>query len=223
MMNNTNDDEERKKRREVWIALFGALLLGGFLLFGAFQAQIFPGFNAAAQGVRPTAVPTRSSVPIVVVPPVIVGNAPTATAVPATPTATAVPATPTATTSAKEAPLTVPFINTNGVTSVQSYTGPTTITVSGTGQAQGKQFSDAFYLYANGKGQATSPVHSKGNGSLCIDSKPIDNYVQTIPTYNPEHTYTITLNAPGGPIKFGVCDAPANFGDNTGSFTITFD
>ncbi len=220
MMNKLNDDdEERRKRREVWIALLGALLLGGFLLFGALQAQIFPGFNVGAQGLRPTAVPTRSSVPVVVVPPVIVRSTPTPPPVTPTPP----PVTPTATVRVLEAPLVVPFVNRSGVTSTQSYSGPTPVTVSGTGQAQGKQFSDAFYLYTDGNGKAITPVHPKVNGLLCINSQPIDSYVTTIPAYNPAHLYPVTLNAPGGPLKFGACDVPTAFGDNTGSFTITFD
>ncbi len=212
MMNNTDDDE--KKRREVWIALFGALFLGSFLLFGGCQAQVFPGVNTVAQGslfpVAATAVPATAT------------PQPTATD-DVTPTATAVPITPTVALRVREAPLVVPFVNRNGVTSTQSYSGSTAVTVSGTGQAQGKQFSDAFYLYTDGSGKAITPVHPKVNGLLCIDSKPIDAYVQTIPAYNPAHTYPVTLNAPGGPLKFGVCDVPTAFADNTNAFTITFD
>lgn len=223
MMDN-NDPRDRRRRREVWIAMLGALFLGGFLLFGGFQAQIFPGLNAVAQGslfpvaatpAQPTATPQPTD-PAVIVP--VVPIVPTPTAV--QPTPTAVQPTPTA--RVLEGPLLVPFANRNGVSTTQSYTGPTTIKVSGSGQAQGKQFSDAFYLYTDGNGKPITPVHPKVNGLLCVNSKPIDSYVQTIPSYNPEHNYTITLNAPGGPLKFGVCDVPGQFNDNTNAFTITF-
>ncbi len=217
MLNNPNNDDE--KRREVWFALLGALFLGAFLIFGGCQAQIFPGLNAAAQGsffpVTGTATPTPTAQPAT----------PTAAAVIVVPIATAVPVTPTPTVPprVREAPLAVPFINKEGVTSTQSYSGPTPITVSGTGQAQGTQFSDAFYLYTDSNGKAITPVHSNSNGILCVNSKPVDSYVLSIPAYNPAHTYSISLNAPGGPLKFGVCDAPANFGDNTGSYTVAFE
>ncbi len=210
MLNNTNNND--KKRREVWLALFGALFLGSFLIFGGCQAQIFPGVNAVAQGslfpVAATATPETAT------------PQPTAThAV----TPTAVPITPTVAVRVLEAPLVVLFANRQGVTSTQSYSGPTPVTISGSGKAQGKQFSDAFYLYTDANGQSITPVHPKVNGLLCINSKPIDTYVLTIPAYNPAHTYPVSLNAPGGPLKFGVCDVPTAFGDNTGNFTITFD
>ncbi len=221
MINNRNDDD--RKRREAWFALFGALLLGGFFLFSGCQAQIFPSLNAVAQGSlfpvasttpTPTPVPaTPTTPPVVVVPPVVVA----ATATPTTPPTVAV------TPRAKEGPLTVPFVNRDGVTTTQSYSGPTPITVSGTGQAQGTQHSDAFYLYTDANGKDITPVHSKNNGILCINSKPVDQYVLTIPAYNPSHIYNVSLNAPGGPLKFGVCDAPDHFFDNTGSFTVAFE
>ena len=133
------------------------------------------------------------------------------------------PVTPTVPPRVLEAPLVVPFVNRNGVTSTQSYSGPTPVTISGSGQAQGKQFSDAFYLYTDANGKSITPAHPKVNGLLCINSKPIDNYVLTIPAYNPTHIYPVSLNAPGGQLKFGVCDVPTAFGDNTNAFTITFD
>ncbi len=212
MINNTNENE--KKRREVWIALLGAIFLGSFLIFGGCQAQIFPGLNAAAQGsLFPVATAT---VPATAAP------EPTVTTV-IIPTATAASVAPTVPVPVHEAPLVVPFASREGVTSTQSYSGPTSVTVSGSGQAQGKQFSDAFYLYTDAKGKAIPPVHPKVNGLLCVDSKPIDSYVLTIPAYNPTHVYPLSLNAPGGHLKFGVCDVPQNFGDNTNSFTIAFD
>lgn len=217
MMNTPNDDE--KKRREVWFALFGALVLSSFLIFGACQAQIFPGVNAVAQGslfpVAATATPETATPQ----PTATATVTPTATL---QPTATAVPITPTVAARVLEAPLVVPFVDRQGVTSTQSYSGPTPVTLSGTGQAQGKQFSDAFYLYTDANGKAITPVHPKVNGLLCINSKPIDSSVQAIPAYNSAHTYPVTLNAPGGPLKFGACDVSTKFGDNTGMFTITF-
>ena len=222
---NNNNLREDEKRREVWIAMLSALFIGGFLLFAGCQAQIFPGLSAAAQGsffpvARATATPRPTSsagiVPIIPIVPVV-------SAATATPTQAPV-ATATLTPAARviEAPLSVPFESKSGVLTTQLYSGPTTITVSGTGQAQGKQFSDAFYLYTDSNHNAITPVAAQ-NGSLCVNSKPVSNYVQAVPAYNPQHTYTVTLNIPAsGAIKFGVCDAPNFFTDNTGAFLITF-
>ncbi len=184
MINDTNDDD--KKRREVWYALLGALFIGSFLIFGSCQAQIFPGLNAVAQGslfpIAATTTPTPTAVP----------TTQAVAAVPVTPTPTTVPLTPTVPARVLEAPLVVPFVNRQGVTTTQAYSGPTPITVSGTGQAQGKQFSDAFYLYTDANGKAVTPVHPKVNGLLCINKKPIDSYVTTIPAYNATHLSCIT-------------------------------
>lgn len=129
---------------------------------------------------------------------------------------------PTATTPAlvKEAPLLVPFTGgPDAVQTTQAYTGVLNVTVSGTGQAQGKTFSDAFYFYTDEQGNSITPAHHRF-AELCINSKPADTFVQTIPAYNPAHTYQIAINAHGGTLTFGVCDSI--FNDNTGSYTITF-
>lgn len=54
--------------------------------------------------------------------------------------------------------LTIPFASgTTGVRTSNSYTGPVTLTVSGTGQAAGCQYSDAFYIYAGCSGTPYNP------------------------------------------------------------------
>jgi len=107
----------------------------------------------------------------------------------------------------------------NGATTKNSYRGTTTITVSGTGQAAAKFYSDAFYMYADDKRQPIAPKHFKDFLSLCINAQPVDHFVPSIPPYNPNHTYTFQMNAPGGPLMFGICDDGVS--DNTGSFTVT--
>lgn len=121
----------------------------------------------------------------------------------------------------KEGPLTVPF--NKGIDSAkttQSFSGPTKITVSGTGQASRTHFNDAFYIYTDEAGHSlVSPQHLN-YADLCINGKSVGSFVQPIPAYNSSHTYTFTINAPGGPLTFGVCDD--NFTDNTGSYTVMF-
>ncbi len=107
----------------------------------------------------------------------------------------------------------------NGATTKHSYTGTTTITVSGTGQVAGTQYSDAFYIYTNSNGQPITPLHYKDFLSLCINAQPVDRFVKTIPPYNPNHIYTFQIDVPGVALMFGICDSGVR--DNTGSFTIT--
>jgi hypothetical protein len=121
---------------------------------------------------------------------------------------------------AKEETLTAPFINgPNGATTADNYTGRISISVSGTGQAAGLAFSDAFYLFADGAGNPFPPRHEDDFG-LCINNQPVGNYV-AIPPYQSDHTYQFSIKFKGKPqtITFGVCDTFTS--DNTGSYTIT--
>ncbi len=107
-----------------------------------------------------------------------------------------------------------------GVTTKNSYTGTTTIKVSGTGQVAAKFYSDAFYEYANDKMQLMrEPMHYQNFLSLCINGQPVDRYVQNIPRPSDTHIYKFQINAPGGKLTFGICDDGVS--DNTGSFTVT--
>lgn len=222
IMIDGNDEENRK--RQVWIALLGALFILLFLLFGLFQGSLFQGFNAVAQGSAFQGSSSQEGSAIVVsqnggsastrtVPPPIIAQVPPA----ATKTAQVVPTV----TPHKEGALTASLSGgRNAVQTTRSYAGPVTITVSGTGQAAGKYFSDAFYIYADGNGKSVSPIHDSTLHGLCIDGQPVDHFVQAIPVYNARHRYTFTFMAPGGILTFGVCDD--NYADNTGSFTIMF-
>lgn len=121
--------------------------------------------------------------------------------------------------------LTVPFtLGATGVSTVQSYLGPVTITVSGVGQANGSSYSDAFYIYTDGAGNPIDPIHFPApdffyDWSLWINGGPADDDVQPIPTYDPGHIYTFAITAPGGPLTFAVGDTGT--GDNTGAYTVT--
>ncbi len=202
-MMNDNDDEriahEEERRRETWLGLLGAAILGVFLLI-FFQGSLVQGFQSLTTS--PTSPVVRSSSQGVVIAP----NA-------GSPLAPTVPAV--------EGPLTALFTGgPNAVQTARSYSGPMTITVSGTGQAQGTLYSDAFYIYTDEKGNAVAPSHHS-YATLCINSHPVDQFVLPIPPYSSDHTYKFTINAPGGPLTFGVC-GDSVLADNSGSFTITF-
>ncbi len=113
-------------------------------------------------------------------------------------------------------PLSAGFI---GATTKYAYTGTTTIKVSGTGQVAANFYSDAFWMYANDKMQRIEPKHDPRFLSLCINSQPVDRFVQNIPNFSDTHTYTFQINAPGGMLTFGICDNGVS--DNTGAFTVT--
>jgi hypothetical protein len=118
--------------------------------------------------------------------------------------------------------LIVPFVKgTTGVKTNLSYTGTVTVTVTGSGQASGPSWSDAFYIYTAYSGQPIVPVHPTAfyNWTLWINGGPADNYVNPIPAYNPNHAYTFVITAPGGPLTFAVGDT--NTSDNAGAYRIT--
>jgi hypothetical protein len=206
---NVRHAEER--RREAWIGLLGAAFLGAFLLI-FFQGSLLQGFQSfIASSTSP--IVRSSSQGVAAVP-----SARSLTQAAQTPAANS-QVTPTVAPTV-EGPLTVPFTGgPDAVQTTRSYPGPVTITVSGTGQAQGTLHSDAFYLYTDANGNTVAPSHHS-YATLCINGHAVDQFVQPIPAYSSNHTYKLTINAPGGPLTFGVCDSILT--DNTGSFTIMF-
>jgi len=226
--NDQGRAEER--RRETWIGLLGAAFLGAFLLI-FFQGPLLQGAQsifasptspvvqtssgassqggvAAAAAVAGGTVARTAQTPVA-------NSQVTPTVSAPTPTATLPPTTTTV-----EGPLIALFTGGRvAVNTAQSYSGPVTITVSGTGQAQGTFHSDAFYVYTDANGNTVAPSHHT-YATLCINGQRVDQFVQPIPAYNPAHIYKLTFTAPGGPLTFGVCDTILR--DNTGSFTIMF-
>lgn len=119
--------------------------------------------------------------------------------------------------------LTVPFIQgTKGIQTQQVYKEDVTIIVSGVGQADGTNWSDAFYIYTDKFGIATKPLHpaTRYNEMLWINGQPADAFLaQTVPPFRADHTYKFTINAPVGHLIFAVGDKYPK--DNSGSYTIT--
>jgi outer membrane protein assembly factor BamD (BamD/ComL family) len=98
-----------------------------------------------------------------------------------------------------------------------SYSGRVFITVSGTGQASGTDYTDAFYVFADSEGNKLSPEMI--GFSLTINGQLAKNLIPQgqVPTYRDDHVYTFDINAPGGGLYFGVDDQSD---DNTGSYRV---
>jgi serine/threonine-protein kinase len=123
-------------------------------------------------------------------------------------------------TAAKEPALIAPFSGGQfAIQTVKSYNGDITLVVSGTGQAENRKWSDAFYLFTdNDEVPLTKPSHPNG-GILSINKKIVDKFTSyEHPPYNPDHIYTFSITAPGGQILFGVFDSKTF--DNSGSYTV---
>jgi len=102
-----------------------------------------------------------------------------------------------------------------------SYAGQVQIVVSGTGVASCMDDSDAFYVFTKG-GTPIAPIHDPlGYFGLWINNQQALDWIVggQLPPYQPDHTYTFQINAPGGLLTFGVGDDGLE--DNSGSFHIT--
>ena len=135
---------------------------------------------------------------------------------------------------------------TSGVRTAKSYSGTVTLTVSGTGQADGCRYSDAFYIFADcSRTPFNRPLHYghpmgtvrpgisrdelpfdrrrnptlRYDWTLWINGQPSDAYVSTTPAYSNTHRYIFTITAPGGRLTFAVGDP--NPCENTGYFSVT--
>jgi hypothetical protein len=170
--------------------LVAAIILGAFILLSVCVGGFFLTTNTVLHGL-------------------LSGNASAATRT----------ATPSTCVSTEE--LRAPFSRgVNGVTSQQSYSGHVRITVSGTGQAAGSAYSDAFYLYTDDNGSPISPA-SPDDFVLTINGQPASYLIPggDIPTYSLDHVYPFEIAAPEGKLSFGVNDGYST--DNTGAFSIS--
>lgn len=117
--------------------------------------------------------------------------------------------------------LTAPFTSgPYGATSANEYNGQVLVRVTGTGQASGTAFSDAFYIYAVGTVDIVPPVLAHEFG-LYMNGQPIATFETggAVPAYKPNHRYTIIVNVSGPQhLTFGVGDTYTV--DNTGSYHI---
>lgn len=119
--------------------------------------------------------------------------------------------------------LEVPFSGgPNAVTTQNSYSGRVLITVSGTGRAASRQLSDAFYLFTDEQGNTTAPRHptDRYNWLLWINGAHAERFIVggQVPDYREDHVYTFEIEAPGGPLTFGIGDIGGR--DNQGSYQV---
>lgn len=104
------------------------------------------------------------------------------------------------------------------VSTLQTYHGSTTISVSGVAVLSRSHFSDAYYTYTS---STNRPMHSTGF-SIWINSKPIDTFVPVKPAFNKKtHIYTFRFLAPGGILTFGV--GRGLLAAQNGFFTLTIE
>jgi len=123
--------------------------------------------------------------------------------------------------------LTATFTRADGGVTVNSYDDDVLLDVTGTGQSQGTNYNDAFYVYTIGmpthdplKFQMTYSPHTLVASDPSQDA--VNYVVGGLPAYEPSHDYTFLLNtglSTPGQLHFGVSDG--DFADNTGAYTIT--
>jgi hypothetical protein len=108
----------------------------------------------------------------------------------------------------------------SAVTTANTYSGKVKIDITGVGQAAGTSSSDSFYRFTD-NGTKIDPVPANEFG-LYINGKPAQSLFpssQDIPSYNPDHSYSFTIDARNGELTFGVGDTFTV--DNTGFYNIT--
>jgi hypothetical protein len=118
--------------------------------------------------------------------------------------------------------LTIPFNRYESTLTTQKYSGTITLTISGTGQAGGNSYSDAFYLYTEENGQPRTPPMTEAfdleiDGQRAIIALGLR---QNPPPYSTSHVYQVTYNVGSTPrqIAFRISDLIVT--DNRGSFTV---
>ncbi len=121
-----------------------------------------------------------------------------------------------------EESLVVPFDKLQPTLTRYKYHNKVMLIISGTGQAGGKSYSDAFYLYTDEQGEPY-PVPAKEAFDLEIDGQ---RAIITLglrknpPPLSSDHIYTVTYDVGATPrqIAFRISDRVVS--DNTGEFMI---
>ena len=139
--------------------------------------------------------------------------------------------------------LNAPFNSPTGTQTVNKYAGYILISVTGTGDAQGTNKNDAFYVYTDAGGNPVTPSHDPNYYQLRYSTAAMsplqpqfDAYKFIVfdastntavtppytPTYQPSHTYSFAVPVPGfapSNLFFGTSDGI--FNDNNGSYVVT--
>ena len=104
------------------------------------------------------------------------------------------------------------------VFTTNSYSGNVDLIVSGYGQAEGKNWTDAFYMFKDKAGNPLTPSHPNG-GIFTINKLIVDKFIDPPPAYNASHVYQFLVVTTSGNMSFGVMDQ--NLTDNKGSYTVS--
>ena len=200
----------RSSYRFTWLAILGIILcfvIVAACILALLQSEAFQGVGrtlsfSAASTSSPLATPTVS------------GKKDQATP---QPTATA-----QVTVTAVANPLTILFAQGQdaGRISKDMISGDQ-FTITGSGQAAGKSFSDAFYIYTDQFGNMVEPKPMPAFATLHINGKPAAAFLEAMPAYSSSHTYRVRLKAwDGTSLTVGIPDD--NLSDNTGALMILF-
>ena len=116
----------------------------------------------------------------------------------------------------------VPFRRLEPTVTEQLFTGKITLVISGSGQAGGTDYSDAFYLYQHGDGVAYDPPQLE-HFDLEIDGQRAIytlGLLENPPPYAPDHVYQVVYDVGPVPrqIKLRISDEIVD--DNFGAFRI---
>lgn len=116
----------------------------------------------------------------------------------------------------------VPFDKIDPTYTTSVYNGQIYLLISGTGQAGGADWSDAFYLYQKGDGTLYEPPMLE-HFDLEIDGQRAIitlGLLENPPSYSRDHVYNVTydVGADTRRIAFRISDSIV--GDNTGEFRI---
>jgi hypothetical protein len=122
--------------------------------------------------------------------------------------------------------LIAPFNNASGTATTNPYSGYVLLTVSGTGQTAGANYSDAFY-FVSGAYAAGTPLSEESPYYELDITQATSSAVSPVyvPAYQASDSYTFAINTAlisgggGNHLYFGVNDGV--YADNSGSFNVT--
>jgi len=117
----------------------------------------------------------------------------------------------------------IPFTKLEATQTEQLYSGKVHLVIRGSGQAGGRDYSDAFYLYAKEDDTPYNPPWLE-HFDLEIDGQRAIHrlgLLENPPAYNPEHIYAVEYDVGDTPrpLTFRISDSIVD--DNTGTFWIT--
>ncbi|MBC7811252.1 MAG: hypothetical protein H7175_08900 [Burkholderiales bacterium] len=115
--------------------------------------------------------------------------------------------------------LDVPFTGYTPMMTAGDYSGEVLVIVSGTGQASGVDYTDAFYRFTGGDVLLEIPVEANEFG-LEIDGNLAPEALGFTPKYASDHVYVFTYDVGNEPRPIGFRIAEGALADNTGAFVV---